>query len=337
MTETLDRQERHRRPSDRDARAGFRHEAFFYAGTEDFIEGVASFVRGGLHAGEPVMVALRQAANELVRRKLGDLADQVTFADMAQLGRNPARIIPAWRQFVAAHGAGRALRGVGEPIWSGRSPDEVEECQLYETLLDAALSDRAEGFWLLCPYDVDLLGPEVLDEARRSHPYLAEGGRSGSSPEFRSHVGGVVLDTALPAPAGPQWQVTFDEQSLSEVRHQVAEWAAPHLSAEHTTDLVLAVHEIATNSVRHGGGSGRLRCWLQDGDMFVCEVQDSGRFERPLVGRVAPPTEDEVGRGLWLANQLCELVQVRSGPEGTVVRLHHACNGADPAHSRLHA
>ena len=31
---------------------------------------------------------------------------------------------------------------------------------------------------------------------------------------------------------------------------------------------------------------------------------------------------DATGRGLWLANQLCNLVQIRSSPEGTTVRLH---------------
>jgi anti-sigma regulatory factor (Ser/Thr protein kinase) len=34
-----------------------------------------------------------------------------------------------------------------------------------------------------------------------------------------------------------------------------------------------------------------------------------------------PPLSDEGGRGLWLANQLCDLVQIRSGENGTVVRL----------------
>jgi hypothetical protein len=28
------------------------------------------------------------------------------------------------------------------------------------------------------------------------------------------------------------------------------------------------------------------------------------------------------GRGLWLTNQLCDLVQIRSGDAGTVVRAH---------------
>jgi hypothetical protein len=30
----------------------------------------------------------------------------------------------------------------------------------------------------------------------------------------------------------------------------------------------------------------------------------------------------EGGRGVWLANQLCDLVQIRSAPRSTQVRLH---------------
>ena len=37
---------------------------------------------------------------------------------------------------------------------------------------------------------------------------------------------------------------------------------------------------------------------------------------------VAPPIEQYGGRGLWIVNQLCDLVQIRSAPSGTVVRVH---------------
>ena len=92
------------------------------------------------------------------------------------------------------------------------------------------------------------------------------------------------------------------------------------LGAERTADLVLAVDEIVTNSVRHGGGAGTLRAWI-DGDAVVCEVNDDGYLQDPLVGRRRPTPDAMGGRGLWLANQLCDLVQVRNGVEGCVVRV----------------
>jgi hypothetical protein len=54
----------------------------------------------------------------------------------------------------------------------------------------------------------------------------------------------------------------------------------------------------------------------------ICEISDAGSIADPLVGRENPPVDRLGGRGLWMANQLCDLVQVRSGAFGTVVRLH---------------
>ena len=102
--------------------------------------------------------------------------------------------------------------------------------------------------------------------------------------------------------------------------------AAAGLDAARTADLVLAVDEVATNSLRHGGGRGTLRIW-QDADALVCEVRDAGRIEDPLAGRVRPPLDRDGGRGLWLVNQLCDLVQLRTLPTGAVVRLH-VCRAA---------
>ena len=84
---------------------------------------------------------------------------------------------------------------------------------------------------------------------------------------------------------------------------------------------MLAVDEVATNSYRYGGGGGTLRTWASGGGL-VCEVRDGGRFSDPLVGRRRPSSDRIGGRGLWIANQLCDLVQVRSSGEGAVVRLY---------------
>ncbi|MEP7106017.1 MAG: ATP-binding protein, partial [Chloroflexota bacterium] len=73
--------------------------------------------------------------------------------------------------------------------------------------------------------------------------------------------------------------------------------------------------------VRHGGGHGQARIWEQAG-VLVCEVTDAGRLEHPLADRLRPPQGVEGQRGLWLVNQLCDLLQLRKVPGGTVARLH---------------
>ena len=89
---------------------------------------------------------------------------------MADVGHNPARIIPAWREFADANPG--PVRGIGEPIWAGRSETELVECQLHEALLNIAFADRSD-FRLLCPYDTDIARPaSVIHEACCSHPLV---------------------------------------------------------------------------------------------------------------------------------------------------------------------
>src|SRR5262245_60119537 len=121
---------------------GFVHEALFYGSPEEFLRGTLPFIREGLAADEPVLVAVAAQRIRLLSGVLGPDAGRVAFADMAHLGRNPAAIIAAWRDFVdrdvAARGAGR---GIGEPIWPGRAKDEIVEAQHHESLLNLAFGD----------------------------------------------------------------------------------------------------------------------------------------------------------------------------------------------------
>ena len=55
---------------------------------------------------------------------------------------------------------------------------------------------------------------------------------------------------------------------------------------------------------------------------LVCEIEDSGVIGDPLAGRQEPGSGQHTGRGLWIANQICELVQVRTFATHSVVRLH---------------
>jgi anti-sigma regulatory factor (Ser/Thr protein kinase) len=298
----------------------FRHEALLYADDAGFLDGTLPFIAGGLAAGEPVLVVLGAAKIDLLRRALGLNASLVRFADMADVGRNPARIIPAWREFVDEHG-GRPVRGIGEPIWAGRTPAELAECQEHERLLNVAF-DHGTAWTLLCPYDTSSLSPAVVDEAFRSHPHVLD--QSGTQPSGIYAVSVAHAGDPLPEPTVRPEALVFDADRLSRARRVVAALGeTAGLDAARTGELVLAVNELATNSLRHGGGSGTLRLW-RDTATIVCEVSDGGRIEAPLAGREVPDPDPESGRGLWLVNQLCDLVQIRSGPSGTTVRVHMA-------------
>jgi anti-sigma regulatory factor (Ser/Thr protein kinase) len=309
--------------TDKRREGGFHHQTLFYSGEDGFLTGTVPFIENGLCAEEPVLVAVSRAKITLLEEALGEDAQRVTFADMRVLGSNPARIIPAWRTFLQDRAPdGRPVRGIGEPIWAGRTAAELTECQRHESLLNVAFDD-GQAWQLLCPYDVDALDDDVIEAAHRSHPVVSEDGVSrGSSAYATLEDGWRPFEGSLSAPSSPARELEFTAAELGAVRRCVAGTAAAcPMRDERVDDLVLAVNELASNSIHHGGGHGMMRMW-REGDSLLCEVSDGGRISEPLVGRVHPRPDQWSGRGLWLANQLCDLVQIRSSDAGSVVRLH---------------
>ena len=301
---------------------GFRHEAVFYAGDEDFVERLRPFLQAGVAARQPTLVVVAAAKIDALRTALGPDAAHVEFADMTDVGRNPARIIPAWSDFVRRNADAPAIRGIGEPIDARRSPAELAECQRHESLLNVAF-DRGPRLWLLCPYDLAGLPTDVLEEARRSHPFVTNGRGSEVSLDYIDRGPAAAgFDEPLPEPPDSAAVMAFRGGWLATVRDFVGEQAQhAKLSTGKVSDLVLAVNELATNSLRYGGGQGTLRVWHTNRSL-VCEVTDNGQLSDPLVGREQPGAGRLGGRGLWMVNQLCDLVQIRSLPTGTVVRVH---------------
>lgn len=302
--------------------AEFLHEAFLYRDLEEFLDEACGFVREGLENGESVLVATGGERLAALRRMFGGQPD-VRLADMAEIGANPARIIPVWRAFVGDNVArGRSIRGIGEPAWAGRSEAELAECHQHESLLNMAFAS-GPAWRLMCPYDVAGLPPDALEEARENHPTVLESGRRLRSDLYHpDRARRALRHRPLPPPSAPTVDLPFTVGDLASVRRVVARRCEQEgLAADPADDLVLCVDEVAANSLLHGGGRGLLRVWREPGSL-VCEVSDAGVIADPLVGREQPALEGLGGRGLWLANQLCDLVQVRSGPAGTVLRLH---------------
>ena len=110
--------------------------------------------------------------------------------------------------------------------------------------------------------------------------------------------------------------------NLSEVRTLAEKQArASGLSEDRIVDFVIAVSEIAGNTVRHARSAGSIDIWAADGEV-VCEIRDSGIITDPLAGSKPPPPDANGGHGLWLVYQVCDRVELRSDEKGTVIRLH---------------
>jgi anti-sigma regulatory factor (Ser/Thr protein kinase) len=316
MTATVTMQQLQQPPTE----TGEMHLALFYSGEREYVDGVMRFLEPALRSGEPVAVAVPGPRAELLRENLGSGCGVELF-DMVALGRNPARIIPAVEAMLARH-EGRLLHYVGEPIWPGRSNEEIREATRHEALINLAWPGA--HIRVLCPYDADELEPYVLVDAERTHPHLMRGGETLTSAGYDGPGLPLGCDDPLPEPPPDALRLPFGLPTLYAVRSMVT-WISNQagLSSDRTEDLVLGINELATNTIRHAHGGGLLRVWRVPGTV-ICQVEDSGHIPDPLAGRRTPALGAEGGVGLWSVNQLCDLVEVRSGGSGTTIRVHTA-------------
>lgn len=304
---------------------GFRHEAFLYSHEDELVTAATVFAQGAIVRDEAMLVVLGAAKLDRLRAALGDDADRIRCEDIAGLGSNPARLIPVWQEFLDDNGGGhKPIRGIGEPIGPGACGPDLDEREHHETLANIAFAD-APKFWALCPYDVTSLDDEVVARACARHPVLRNGDAARVNPRYHSPPG----PDGHTAWGAPLTQRPPDAAAMAytlEHLHQLRAFVGVRslhlgLGGERVDDLVLSVNELASNSIRYADGTGTFRIWRVD-TTIICEVTDSGHITDPLAGRRSPRTFGDTSRGLWVVNQLCDLVQIRSSPDGTVIRLH---------------
>jgi anti-sigma regulatory factor (Ser/Thr protein kinase) len=307
------------------AAESFFHSALLHAGPAELLAATTRFVHEGLAAGDAVLVLMGGSKIDALRAALGPVGSRARFTDTDEVGANPARLIPLWREFCDSLEPGRRARGVGEPLSADRGPAEIAECEIHESLLNVAF-DGPPPLWLLCPYDTTILSPDLIDEAHCSHPFVVRGPDGPITVNHRFPGVGVPSARAhepLPAVPAEAVRIAVTVDTVGRARHRLYDVVTGSLGATEpaAADFTLAAHEVIANSLRHGGGRAEVAVW-REGDTLLGQVADEGRITDPLAGRRRPSDHDPSGRGLWMANQLCDLVQIRSLASGTVVRLH---------------
>jgi anti-sigma regulatory factor (Ser/Thr protein kinase) len=295
------------------------HLAYLYDDERDYLSCVSAFVRVGLRNAEPVFVAVPGHRAAPLRERLGAESPLLRYGAMTETGRNPARLIPELHTFVEEH-PGQRVRYIGESIWPGRSAAELREATRHEALLNLAFAKASVS--IMCPYDVRGLAADVLGRVQRTHPAILQDGQTQPATSYAGR--GVVpaeCDDPLPAPPADALSLGY-ETSLRQARDLVASHgAALGMAADRVTNLVIAAGEITANTLRHTGAGGRLWVW-HTGEEIICQVQDQGWITDPLAGRQRRSPEDS-GHGLWVVNQMCDLVEIRTSQAGgTVIRLH---------------
>ena len=139
---------------------------------------------------------------------------------------------------------------------------------------------------------------------------------------MRSRPAGPWAGQPLSAP--PDEAVVLRYRSnLTDVREfTAAQGLQAGLPRHRVMDLVIAIAELAANTLAHTSGPGAVTFWAT-ADEIIGQVQDQGHIEDPLAGNVRPaPDAPGGGRGLWLVREVCDQVEIRSSQGGTTVRVH---------------
>jgi anti-sigma regulatory factor (Ser/Thr protein kinase) len=294
---------------------GLSHLAFIYRDANEYLDHLLAFIREGLAGSEPVFVALPGEPARRARAALGAAGRQLAVADMDELGRNPARITLALGAFADQH-AGHRIRVVTESLWPERTDAETAEVMKHEALVERAAA--AITGQILCPYDAARLGPAVIEGAVHTHPEIIERGCRRPSSGYQEGAC-ALAQAALPPPPASAAFLAYSTR-LDSVRALVGRHAEhAGLPVERCADLVLAVSEVAANTLSHTRGGGTVHVWASGHDI-ICQVDDGGWISDPMAGRRRPPP-DAHGQGLWVVNKVCDLVETRSGPGGTTTRL----------------
>lgn len=299
----------------------FEHDALFYETEDAFVGTLVPFLREGMERGEGTVAATTRSNIGLLREELGADAAAMSFIEHEDWYVRPARTIAGWAGVLndlLAKGHGY-VRIVGE-VRFGTTADEHASWTRYESALNRAFADAPA--WIVCPYDARAFPEQLLQDAQRTHPMVWNGNRGVSE----RYVDPAALLTEIPEPAPrtagtPLVNVPLDG-NLAEVRRIVREAArGARVPSYRVDDLLLALNEVATNSVRHGRGPAGLALWILD-DRIVCEVSDHGDgLADALAGYVPPAREAESGMGLWVAHQLCDGFAIDAHGHGTTVRL----------------
>ena len=230
-----------------------------------------------------------------------------------ELGANPARIIGAWAAVLAeATAEAGCFAASGSPRGTAAA-SRVAECQLHELLLNSAFDD-GPAWRLLCPYDEVRLPAAVCARAE-AHPVRSTSAARGPSDRTSRRTPPRASPRRSPRPARASCGApSAGPRHPGHPAH--GRLLRPLLRAvdEQCEALELAASELATNSVHYGGGSGTVAMWRTTAPPSSSSAtRAAGRTpHRPAARRA----RQEGGRGLFLVNQLCDLVQVRSSPGG---------------------
>jgi anti-sigma regulatory factor (Ser/Thr protein kinase) len=302
----------------------FRHRAICYASPERLVDLLVTVAQSAFARGEPVWAVLDRPTAAAMLDRLGPAGAGVMIVEPADLhgwsGQSTAaRCASMLRERTAD---GQPLIVVIQHTAAFDGPKGA-----YWGELDAAFNIALPGLpiTMICAFP-EQARAGVLDGMYRTHPELVVE-RVIGNPRYRHAPPPDRTTAAAAPPLGPATgALAFGAGSagLAELRSQTGRYASvAGLDRQLAEDLVLAVDELASNSIEHGAGHGTATFWVWPGRV-IAEVHDAGKLTVALPGLRPPDPEQPRGRGVWLSRQLCTTVHLWSAADGTRARVECA-------------
>lgn len=304
----------------------YRHEALFFASQEALLAAGVPWLRAGLDAGEVIVLACNAENNAVLAAALGDHS-AVRVRPQDGIYHKAVDAVAFYHDLLtttvaADHARVRVLGEVG----FGTSARGREEWLRFEAVCNHDPAFRP--LWSVCAYYRPDLAQSLLDTAHATHPWLRT--PDGTTPNH-DYVPPVRLlngaHPTLPTPNGEATTVAValaHDGDLHEFRHLLrARLDDGDTSAEVAETVVLAVHEVAGNGLRHGRPPVRVTLWLTP-THILCDVTDGGPGITDLLAGYSPPDPlrlAEHGAGLWMTRRLCDEVTTALTRTGFTVRL----------------
>ncbi len=299
----------------------FTHSAFLYRTPREYLNSLLPFIVDAAMADQAVLVALPGPALAAVAEGLGRSAADVTMTDITEAGRNPGRILGELLSGFADKHRDQPVRIIGEPMWSSRSEVEYPACVQHEALINRAFTGR--DITVVCPYAVAQLDPEVIADARGTHPVLwQDGSIEQDNPAYDPDAMWTRYNQPLSSDPTAVRYTARKMADLSGARTfagSYAQWFG--MSARNTADLQLIASELATASLTVAGSTCRLALWQSDGHL-VCESRDRVFLDDPLAGRRPYASDTDRGRGLYVVNAVADLVRTHTTAMETTIHAY---------------
>lgn len=303
--------------------ARLEHAVGYHSSRTHLLGQLVPLARAAADRGEPVALAVAPDTEDALRAELGSDVVLHTLTPPADVGSGQTVALQRGRELRELTCGAGPVTALSEHRSELDGPDGG-----FWTELDAAVNVALAELpvRMTCFYPEMPLHLCVLDGARENHPLVLAGGELRHNARHRAPRE-VLAEHPVGAPlllGVPDVTVVFRSWELQEVRRVVRDVAgAAGFTDDRVDDVVLAVNEVATNAVEHGGPHAELQVWATGGGL-VCEVHDAGALDDPLPGMTSPHPSEPRGRGLWIARQVCDLLHVWSDHRGTHVRVRAA-------------